>query len=344
MVKKARNPVKLGRPEIVSREKLLDRCKALSWFFQAECRIGLELQRVRKPEDVRNVLKLVPNVEQRRPFHEHPAICLITDGSEEVGRTQLARTRQEYEEAEKIEHRCWSEFHRSHQQLRSAVEALNSFVCFFQSAIVLRPFFFVAFLLAEELKVEQVRINVANAEKAIQIAQKRTQELRERLFRQEAWYARNETIKFVKARRYEKIPVNFARAMAGLPDYGWLHSLRRCMALKDESLSQNGFYYQLFLLIRRIVQRMKRVDLRKAETSLKRDLLRKDSDPMLRAFISPHWAYMQLAFAECRGKGFKRAELPYKIMGRYLTNVERPKGSDETELAKRSQLLPSEIQ
>jgi hypothetical protein len=345
MVKKSRNSTKLGRREIISRDKLLERCKALKQFLEGEWgRIGLELQRVRKPEDVRNVLRLVPNIEWRRPFHEHPAMCLIVDGSEAVDRAHLARTHREYEKAEQDEQLRWSEYHSAQQQMRSAVEAVNSFIAYFQSAIILRPFFIIAFVVAQGLEVEQIRIKAGQTDESIHAAQKKKVELKEQLSRQDAWYARNETVKFAKNHRYEKTPLNFARAMAGLPDYGWLHSLRRCLALKDEFLSTQSFYYQLFLLIRNIVQRMKHVNLQKAEISLKKELLKEGSDPMLRAFVSPNWAYLQQAFAECRGKGFKRTELPYKIMGCYLTNVERPKGSAETELAKKNQLLPSEIQ
>jgi hypothetical protein len=277
MVKKARNAAKLGRREIVSREKLLDRCKALNQFLQGEWgRIGLELQRIRNPEDVRHALRLIPGVEWRRPFQEHPAMCLIADSSEEVGREQLAQTRREYEETEKIERRGWSEYHSANQRLRSAIEAMNSFVSYFQSAIILRPFFLVAFIMAEALEVEQIKIRAEQSDQAIRTAQKKKVELKEQLSRQNAWYARNETVKFAQQQRYDKTPLNFARAMAGLPDYGWLHSFRRCLALKDESLSARNFYYQLFLLIRKVVKRMKRVDLQKAETSLKKELLRED--------------------------------------------------------------------
>ncbi len=82
---------------------------------------------------------------------------------------------------------------------------------------------------------------------------------------------------------------------------------------------------------------MRSVDVRKTEARFRKELLA--SDAMLQANISPNWAYMKQAFAQCRGKGFKRADLPFKIMGRYLDNLDRPKTSAEAELAKKNQLL-----
>ena|SRR5258708_2634326 len=42
---------------------------------------------------------------------------------------------------------------------------------------------------------------------------------------------------------------------------------------------------------------------------------------------------------QCRGKGIKRAELPFKIMGAFFANVERSKTPAEMELARRNELL-----
>jgi hypothetical protein len=64
MPKKAKNPKKLGRDELIDSDKLLDRYEDLKQFFEHNWgRIGLELQRVRKPDEVKSIMKLVPGVE-----------------------------------------------------------------------------------------------------------------------------------------------------------------------------------------------------------------------------------------------------------------------------------------
>jgi hypothetical protein len=88
-----------------------------------------------------------------------------------------------------------------------------------------------------------------------------------------------------------------------------------------------------------IVRKTKPLNLSEVEMKLREKLLREDTDPVLRSHIASRWAYIKQAFAECRGKRFKRAGLPYKMMGRFLENSERPHTIAEAELAERDQLV-----
>src|SRR3989442_15984648 len=100
MLKKTKNSKKLGRHQIISPEELFDRYKALKRFLEDNWgRIGLDLPRVRQPEDVRMALKLVPGVEWCRPFREQPAVCLLEYGTTKVGRRALSLTRQQHKDA-----------------------------------------------------------------------------------------------------------------------------------------------------------------------------------------------------------------------------------------------------
>ncbi len=224
--------------------------------------------------------------------------------------------------------------------MSDSIDALKSFTSYFEPSIGLFPFFFVAFALKQELEIERLTSEFGRAAGAVKSTQRKKEELKALLSRQEAWYAQNEVVKFVRSKRYEKNALNFAKAIAGMPEYGWLRSLRKCSAIGDDSLFSNSIYYQLFETVRIIVHKMRRVNVQKTLMRLKKELLKSDSDPMLRAFISPNWAYMEQAFVECQGKGFKRSDLPFKIMGRYLDHIERSKTPAESELARRKQLVP----
>ena len=340
MARKASNSKKRGPHEAIKPRDLLDRYVAHKQFFENEWgRIGLDLQRVRGPEGVRKVLMSVPNIEWRSPFRDHRAACLIAEQSERVEPNELRQTRRQHKEAENAESRLWSEHHVSYQEARTACAALKSFTDYFESAITLFPFFCIAVGVAEELRVGDLTDKYAQADKAVKAAQKRKGELKERLTRQEAWYARNQLVKFARNKRQEKSALNYARASAGLPEYSWLHSFRKCRALHNESLNATSFNLQLFEILRRIVQSMRSVNVRRTELRFQRELLKDGCDPMLRAFVSPNWAYMRQAFAQCRGKSIKRTDLPYKIMGRFFSNVERSKTPAEVEVAKKNQLL-----
>lgn len=340
MARKPSNLKKRGPREAIEPRDLLDRYVALKQFFESDWgRIGAELRKVRSPESVRKVLMSVPNIEWRRPFREQPAACLIAEGNREVKRSELRQTRRQHKEAEKTESRMWSEHHASYQEARTACAALKSFTDSCESAMTLFPFFWVAVAVAEELHVRDLTAKYAEADKAVKAAQKSKVELKERLTQQEAWYARNELVRFGQNTREEKSALNYARATAGLPEYSWLHSFRKCRALHNESLDPTSFNYQLFEILRRIVQSMRSVNVRKTELRFQKELLKDSCDPMLRAFVSPNWAYMKQAFAQCRGKGIKRADMPYKIMGRYFANMEGSKTPAEAEVAKKNQLL-----
>ena len=99
--------------------------------------------------------------------------------------------------------------------------------------------------------------------------------------------------------------------------------------------------YLLFEILKMVVKKVKPANLRKIEMKLRDELLREETNASVMGYVGRNWAYMKQAFAECRGKGFNRAELPYRIMGKFLDNVERPKTLPEIELAKREQLVGS---
>jgi hypothetical protein len=340
MARKPSNSKKRGPHEAIKPQLLFDRYRHLKQFFENEWgRIGLDLRRVRGPKGVRKALMRVPAIEWRMPFREHRAACLIADKSERVKPEELYQTRRQHKEAEDAETRLWSEYHASDQEARKARETVTDFISYYGSSVTLFPFFVVALGLAQKMDVEKLTVKFNQIDKAVKTAQKRKEELKERLNLQEAWFAQNELVKFARNRRVEKTALNYARATAGLPEYSWLHSLRKCRALHNESLDPTGLNFQLFELLRRIVQSMRSVNVRKTELRFQKELLKDGCNPMLTAFLSPNWAYMQQAFAQCRGKGIKRRDLPYKIMGRFFANVERVKTPAEAEVAKKNQLL-----
>jgi hypothetical protein len=281
----------------------------------------------------------VPNIVWRSPFRDHTAGCLITEEVVKTERDEVKRTRRALQAAEENLSHLWSQYHSAHKRMSDSIEAMKSFLSCFELAIGLFPFFFVAVALKQKLEIERFASESNRADEAVKSIQRKKEELKALLSCQEAWYAQNEVLKFVQSKRYEKSALNFAKAMAGMPEYGWLRSLRKCSALRDDSLLSNSIYYQLFETVQLVVQKTRRVNLRKTLMRLKKELLKDDSDPMLRAFISPNWAYMELAFAECQGRGFKRFDLPYKIMSRYLDHVEGSKTPAESELARRNQLV-----
>ena len=342
MLKKAKkskkSEKKLGRPEVIKTEDMPRRFNDFKHFMENNWgRIGLELQRVRKPAEVRTILKLVPGVESWRAFQDRSAACLLEDDEIEVGKRELDLLRQQHEDANNTERRLYSEYHSAYEKAAAATTALKATISQFGAAPLLSRFFWVIFLTARELRVEKLTNETNRIKDSLDLARETKQELKKQLTPRSAWFARNEVVEFRKSTRFENTAINFAKAMAGLPEYGWLHSFRKCSKIQE--VSDKATSYRLFELLEMLVKKTKPVNLGKLETKFRDELLRDETNLFVRGYVGPNWAYMKCAFAECKGKGYKRSELPYRIMGRFLHHLERPKSITEVELAKLEQLV-----
>jgi len=326
---------KLGRSKELRIESLPKRYRDLKWFLENNWgRVGLGLQRVREPEDVRTILNLVPGIEWLPPFRGH-AICLLANEATKVSSNELRETRRRYREAEAKGQQLWSEYHLKNQSAQQAMTALKSAISQFQDGLGIFPFFLAISVIARELRVEELTTLSNNLEAAVREATKEKESLNKTLSAQEAWYARDQVVKFARNRRYSKTLLNFARAMAGLPEWGWYHSRRTCEAIQDHSTPASP--HQIFELLKTIIRGMRPLKLTNVEKRLRDELLRPGADPMLRGYVTPHWYYLQDAIHHCRG--VKQSELPYKIMDRFLHHLERSKTITETELARQNQLV-----
>jgi hypothetical protein len=338
MPKKSKKRKELGRDELLDTGELVDRYRPLKQFLESTWgRIGLELQRVHNPDEVGRILKLVPGVEWCQPFRREKHLgCLLKEGSARVGWREVRLIRQHYENAIKSEHQLSSELYPARQKAEDATNALSVLISRFVRGPQWFEFFLVVAIAAKELGVADLRSHADHIQVAFLEASKQQQAFNDELSTQSGCFARREIVDFVQSQRHAVIPRNLAKAMAGLPDYGWIQSFRRLESVKDESPPTCD--YQLFELLRSIVQKMKRLNLDNIEKKLREKLLHVDCDPILRSHVKPKWGYMKEAFAEHRGTRFTRRDLPYRIMGSYLDSIVRPKTLAEIELAKRSEL------
>jgi hypothetical protein len=335
MTKKNKNPQKFGRPE-EEIEDLPRRFREMKNFLENYWgRIGLRLKTVNEPEQVRTILNLVPNVEWNIPFRGH-ATCLIAPLATKTTGNEVRETRRKLKESTRKYEQLWSEYLDTNQAAQQATTALNSAIVQFQLALGQLSFFVVIFLIATELKVEEVNRHSRSLEASAREAQKERNLLQESLRAQEAWFARNEIVKFAHNKRHARTLLNFARAMAGLPEWGWFHSRRMCEPITYDPTPTPP--QQIFELITSITRNMKPVKLKNVEKRLRSELLNQNANYRLRDYVTPHWSYLQEAIRYCEGKGFKRSALPYTIMDRFLYHLERSKTPAEFEIAKANQL------
>jgi hypothetical protein len=327
---------KLGRPEELKIEDLPRRFRDMKSFLENNWgRVGLGLKRIRQPEDVKSILNLVQGIEWMAPFKGH-AICLIAPNAVEVTANELRATRRKHNAAEAMEQRRWTEYHETIQKAQQAAVAFQQAISQFGAALDRFEFFLVLILVANKLEVRELTTLVPNLWAAVLKAQEEKNALKVALNAQEAWFARNEVLKFARNRRYSKSLLNFARAMAGLPEWGWFHSRRTCETIQDESGLTSP--HKVFELLTTIIRKTKPLSLARVEKRFREELLRSDADPMLRGYLTPQWDYFEEAIRFCKGKEFKRSELPFKIMDRFIYHTERGKSTIDIELAKRNEL------
>jgi hypothetical protein len=325
---------KLGRRESIQPEDLSRRYRDLKYFLESQWgRIGWELRYVRRSDEVREILKLVPRVESWTPFQDRqPAACMLEEGEIEIEKRELDLLRQQQKDADNNERRFYSQYHTAYAQAESATVALMSTISQFGTAPLLPPLFWVIFLTARELRVEKLTNETEQLRDLLNRAKETNRDLKRLLISRSGWFARNEIVKFRKSNRVESTAINFAKAMSGMPEYSWLHSLRKCSKIQGKF--DKATSYVLFEILEMLVKKSKPVDLGKLGVKLREELLKPGTDLFVRGYAGKNWGYLKWAFADCTGKGHSRARLPYRIMGRLLYHLERPKSITEIELAK----------
>ena len=324
MAQKANNSSKPGIDELVGQEDLLKRYKVLRHFLQHNWGlIGFRLKHVKKPADVRNTLHLIHEVKWCIPFRDYSAKCLLgQEDSRKVSNETVDVTRKAYTLIDDALDYLWREYHNRQTKVSQLATAVTT------ADADLQP------KLLEKLRINELKAAASDLHESITFVQEAKQELETRLASLEAGCAQNQIVEFVKNTRYAKDLENFAKVMAGLPEYTWLHSIRRLLNTPEQQLHDAAFNFQLFELLRSIVNVTKPLKVAKIETRMRDRLLGRDANPLLRGYASGYWFFMKEAFAACRGKGTKRSVLPFTIMGHFINRVDGPKTLIDLELAK----------
>jgi hypothetical protein len=325
---------------VLEDEELFKQYGALKYFLEFNWgRVGLKLQHVKKPQDVSSAIQLVPRFEQLPAFRDYNALCFSNDATGPVRFSAVRKTKQMHEEANEAVSSRWTELHTSGQKFDSARNRLRIAVPELSGLASSLPVFISLFAMV--FVVQQLQHQFENARLRLEEAQKYEGELGKRRAAQEAWFAQNEIVQMRRSKRRELSADNLAKAMAGMPEYGWFNSFRRCEDLDIHSfkhlrLLPPPYPYQLFEMVTHIVKRMKPLKIERVKKRLLGEL-RLEENTLLRETVKIHWLHMQRAFADCRGKRLTRHTLPYFLIGSFLDRMELGTSAFDTELAKHAE-------
>jgi len=261
---------------------------------------------------------------------------LIAPVANKATGNEVRKTRRQLKISTETHDKLWSRYLDATRAAQQETTALTSLIAQFEPVLGLFPFFFVIYLVAAELKVKELNKQSCDLETDARNARNERDMLQESLRTREAWFARNEIVKFAHNRRHATSLLNFARAMAGLPEWGWFHSRRMCEEITYDQTP--ALPQQIFELIESIARSMKPLKLRNLERRLRTELLT-NASRIVKDYATNHWSYLQEAIQFCEGKEFKRSEVPFKVMDRFLYHLERSKTIAELELAKANQLV-----
>jgi hypothetical protein len=141
----------------------------------------------------------------------------------------------------------------------------------------------------------------------------------------EAYFARNEFLRFCKSKRYTLNPLNIANALAGLPFIGCRQSVRRCKKWPDDS---GGLSYGIFQILERIIStNARRPDLvRDAERWLR--ARRPNGKAFAIADLREHWYYLRRSISSVLEQGTTRAQLAAAISREYWKRKSSPSAID----------------
>jgi len=270
-------------------------------------------------------------------FRDHNAFCFANEGRGPVHFSVVRATRQKHKEAVATLSNRWSDFHTSSQKLSSAQNSLKIAVWELAPLACFLSIF--AYLFAINSEVQEIAREFEAAQQALTSAQSLEESSRKKRAAHEAWFAQNEIVKLKRSKRHSlENPDDLAKAMAGMPEYGWFNSFRRCKSLNIESFSpslvlmSSAYPYQLFEMVARITERMKPLKVERVEKRLLHELRSKENT-LLRETVKKHWLHMERAFSDCAGKRLTRHTLPYFLIGRFVDRMELGTSAYDGELA-----------
>jgi len=141
----------------------------------------------------------------------------------------------------------------------------------------------------------------------------------------EAYFARNEFLRFCTSKRYTLNPLNIANALAGLPFIGCRQSVRRCKKWPDDP---TGLSYGIFQIFEKIIS-----------TNARRGDLERDAERWLRtrhpkgnafaiADLREHWYYIRRSITTVLEQDTLRPRLAAAISREYWKRKSNPSAID----------------
>ncbi|MBZ5505147.1 MAG: hypothetical protein LAO78_06650 [Acidobacteriia bacterium] len=294
---------RLGRRSLIDDPSLHNRRDRLVQIFEGFWgEIGLALQRVRRPDDLVTVFKILEG-----NVWDDFISAFWTPSDHSGSARALAKIRFEYRQMGKPM-RVASEANRTaYDRLQHARAALSQEANRRERKLIRKEF-------AKRWKEARL------AEEESKKLNDRDNSLRAQLKLAEASFTRGEIFRFIKSKRYELNPLNLANAVAGLPFMAWRQSVLRCT--KEESLAANGTQYVVFKAIRYLVLTVKKKNIQEFVNHFHAGVPQLPSRYRLaRGDLAEKWLFLERALREVYRMKLHPRALPFEITKTYFRQM-----------------------
>lgn len=314
-------PRQPGRHSLIDDASLHNRRDRLVQVFEGFWgEIGWNLQRVKRPDDLINVFKVMEGRvwdDFISVFWAHTIQPAISGIPAKI-RLELRRLGKPIRAASEANHNVY-------ERLQRARSALSPRLSRHERKLVRKEF-------VKRWKEER---QVKDEYKKLD---ERETSLRAQLRVAEAIFTRREIFQFIKSKRYELNPLNLANATAGLPFMAWRQSMRRCS--KEKSISANGTSYQVFKAIRYLVSTTKKRTAQELVECFQTSIpLLPGRHKVAKADLAEKWLFLERALRKVfKAKPHPKA-LPFEITMRYFRQM-RTQSHTDILLAERAKLKP----
>jgi hypothetical protein len=174
-------------------------------------------------------------------------------------------------------------------------------------------------------------------------ARNKVDDLQRKLAMQEAYFAQNEVLRFMKSGRNRLDPKRLADAMAGLPRLGRRQSSRLCA--KQPCSVWPHFHYMLIKELERIwmlvnaKNRASATELFRSEIVAPPKKSRGENLIQIRTYLCQNWRYVRLAIGDCLTRKIGSRELPFEVMTVLSNLLAQPRNDLERLLAEQEALI-----
>lgn len=174
-------------------------------------------------------------------------------------------------------------------------------------------------------------------------ARKEIGTLLQKLAMQEAYFAQNEVLRFIKSGRNRLNPKRLADAMSGLPRLGRRQSSRLCA--KQPCSVWPHFHYMLIKEIERIwmlvnsKNRASAIELFRTEIVAPPRKPRGENLTQIHIYLCQNWRYVRLAIGDCLTRKIGSREMPFEIVAVLSTLLAQPRNDLERLRAEQEALI-----